>query len=166
MPKIPPHVLRQLQAVLIPGMEMAVQSLVNELNQIRVATGQGADYRITLHGNPLGEESSPDQDAPSVRMALGGKIDTMGRRNRSFTPEGRANIAAAQKARWAKQKRNNFRSVPGAEILDFAKRHHGHFSIAKFKEANPKTHLRAIGMLIRNQELKQTSKGEYDLIKA
>jgi len=166
MPKLPTNVLRQLQAVLIPGLEMAMQALVREANQIRVATGQGPDYAITLLGNRLGEDQDGD-DRPVLTV-----MDSLGRRKtqKAFSPEARANIAAAQKARWAKAKAesrrgiSNFPHTSGEDIKTWARRHDGVFEIAAWKAKHPKTHLRAIGLLVRQGFLKPVEKGIYKLI--
>ena len=133
---------------LLPGMESALNGLIDQINQMRRSAGLSGEYQ--LHG-----------------VAMGNKpVKT----KRVLSEAAREAISKAQKRRWAglptkpakaakpvgrpKKERN-----AGPEMLrDFARQHGNVFDKAAFAEAHPGLHMRAIGGFVRNEIFKKTNK--------
>jgi len=80
------------------------RSITKHLEAIR-ETASGLLVQLTSHGSAAGagrRSSRPDGSAGTAAHRGPGRPAGSGRRRRTISPEGRARIAAAQKARWAK----------------------------------------------------------------
>ncbi len=74
------------------------QALLNELGEAQAPTRQGR------RGRPPGSKNKRGPGRPPKSGRGPGRPAGTGKKKRTMSPEARARISAAQKARWAKQK--------------------------------------------------------------
>lgn len=153
---------KELMPVVLSGLEASLKIALDNINQTMEAMGASGRYTVSRPGDRAEAPAPAPPVAPPA--ASNGK--------RQMSPEGRRRVAQAQRRRWAKQKKaakvaaaaaaeapkvrsamarskNGARNAPPQEILDFARKRKGKFSVEKFKASFPNTHLRSLGNMVR-----------------
>lgn len=162
MPKPISSIPPQLLQFYLPGLEIAANNLVEQMNQIQRAMGGAGDYRLSSGASPNGGGTTSQAliEAPPQLGGAPGRI---------FSDEARAKMSTAQKKRWAKDefKAKTPEKLPTvaeahptatiAQLSAWAKRHKNFLDVAKFKTANPNVHCRAIGIMVRSKMLIRTA---------
>jgi len=175
-----------LAMCLLPGMQVSLRALVQEMNQVRRALGMPGEVQVQINlaaGNQIKKRRGRPskamiEDAVGVEQT---QPQPQPQRKGEMSEEGRARMAKANskamKALWGRKKaeqlaqtgadvptvkvksnrgHTKFKAATSEQLLSFARRRRGVLDMTKFKEANPKLHGRVVGLLTAYNKLTKT----------